>query len=58
MAETEQRDGKESQRQMETSLIKPSEHLSMLNRADLYSCAVCTLCLFIGGTALLGLQTF
>lgn len=58
MAETEQKDGKELQRQTETSLIKPSEHLSMLNRADLYFHAVCTLCSFIGGNALLGLQTF
>lgn len=58
MSETEQRDGKELQRQTETSLKKPSEHLSMLNRADPHSCAVCTLCLFIGAKALLGLQTF
>lgn len=35
MDEIEQKDGKEARRQIEQSLIKPSEHLQMLNQADL-----------------------
>lgn len=44
MDEIEQKDGKEARRQIEQSLIKPSEHLLMLNQADLSPRTVSALC--------------